>query len=445
MIRVFVPAIIFTIFLLLAASFTGAQSDIANFVFTTEAQIIAPETSSEEITLEAQDAAGNPVKGNTVCLEFTSSSATGNFSTNETWAESFKILILTLGTNQYRRNLFFKDSSIGIHTISVRAMSRPEGKTCPSLLPEEWSNQWIATQQITVSQQTEQGSSAESSATTSTSAPASSVAEPIFVYPSIKADAGENKTVIAGSLVEFKGRALGTKDEPLENVRFWWNFGDGATAEGRAALHTFSIPGTYTAGLHVSTGEYAASDYIAVSVIPNQLQISSVISGEDGYVQITNNGKTEIDLGGWILEDSSGKNFVAPVKTKIGQQAKVSFLNSVTGLFLKGGSSLVIRYPNSREAVRWSQAEKQLLSAPAVGAPAPVHSASVNAAVSENEPIENKEYAKEDDAVREDLPVSEELAGAATGAGSSGLFFGIALAISVAASIGFMVIKKFFA
>lgn len=433
---------------LLTAGTVAAQSIIAKFVFVTEPQTIVPGTSSDQITLEAQDSAGNPVKGYTICLEFTSSSITGDFSTNETWADPFKTLILTLGTNQYRRNLFYRDASAGTHTISVKALPRPEGKTCSGLSPEERSTQWTASQQITVSgagnpstPQLEQSSSAgqaSSGTIDSSGTNSSSVVEklPSFNYPSIKADAGENRTAVAGSLIEFKGNALGLNDKPLENARFWWNFGDGNSIEGRAILHTFRIPGIYTVGLHVSSGQYATSDYITVSVIPNQLQVVGVISGEDGYIRIANKGKSEMDIGGWMVEDSSGKIFTIPVKTKIAPQAEVAFLNPVTSLFSSAMFSAIIRYPNGREALRWSKM--------AVLPDNPVkHSVSnintipaqsdVKHSVSNNNPV-----------TEEDEPRSNELASAASaGWETSWLFLALALVLSIAASIGFIVVKKF--
>lgn len=442
-------AFIFAIFLVLAANAAAAQSNIAGFAFITDQQTIAPGISSDKITVEAHDSAGNPVNGHTACLEFISSSPAGDFSTNEAWSESFKTFILTLGTNQYRRNLFYKDSSLGTHTISVKAMLRPEGKTCPGLSPEEWSAQWTASQQITVSgsdnsstPQLEQSSSAgQASSGTNSSGPSTSLGiNYVEKIPSIKAFAGLDKTVVAGSLVEFKGNALGLDDKPLENARFWWNFGDGNALEGRAVLHTFRIPGTYTVGLHVSSGEYSSSDYITVTVVPNQLQVMGVISGEDGYIRLVNKGKSEIDIGGWMVEDSSEKKFSVPVKTKIAPQAEVALLNSVTSLFSSAAFPAIIRYPNGREALRWDyrgsasivEVEPRSTTAPASAAA----SANVQHPVLNNEPIA--------EAVEENKPESKELASVASaGQGSSWLFLTLALVLSIAAAIGFIVVKKF--
>lgn len=401
----------------------SAESNITAFAFITEPQVILSGVSSETITIEARDSAGNPVKGNTVCLEFTSASITGGFSTNESWNESFKTLVLTLGTNQYRRNLFYKDSSVGTHAISFRGLLRPEGKTCPALSPEEWTAQWTAIQQITISSQSEQNLSDE--VVTSETPPATNppLSPKSFDYPSIKADAGSDRTAVAGELVEFKGNAVGLDDKPLDSARFWWNFGDGYTFEGRSVLHTFRIPGTYTVGLHVSSGEYAFSDYINVSVVPNQLQFSGVITGEDGYIRLVNKGKNEIDIGGWILEDSTGKTFTIPVKTKIAPQAEIALLNSVTSLFASFPSPAIIRYPNNREAVRW-------------GGPAPSVSLPAGKADAKTPVAE----------IKESDPVQNELATPlySSAGESSMLFFWFAVGFSVLASVAFFLFRKFY-
>ncbi len=260
-----------------------------------------------------------------------------------------------------------------------------------------------------------------------------------IVFPSIKANSGGNRTAVAGSLIEFKGNALGLKDDPLDNARFWWNLGDGNSIEGRSILHTFRIPGTYTVGLHVSSGEYAASDYITVSVIPNQLRVADVILLEDGYIKLVNKEKTEIDLGGWILEDSSGKTFTIPVKTKIGPQAEIALLNSVTSLFkFVDSSRAIIRYPNGREAVRWSVDAKSLVSDIGTTVSPRVLTDDVN--------VKDRvsDIGEEDPAAAPELVPklgSEQAAVAASGI-SSKLFFLLAAVFSVLASVGFFLVKK---
>jgi PKD repeat protein len=62
------------------------------------------------------------------------------------------------------------------------------------------------------------------------------------------ADAGQSKTVNAGSSVLFN--ASGSSDN-IGVASYFWNFGDGATGTGETTTHTYLSSGTYTAQLTV--------------------------------------------------------------------------------------------------------------------------------------------------------------------------------------------------
>ena len=182
-----------------------------------------------------------------------------------------------------------------------------------------------------------------------------------FLVPKIKAYAGEDGISSVGSSVKFSGSALGLKDEPLNIARFWWNFGDGETAEGRVVEHIFKIPGKYITGLNVSAGEYAASDYVIEQIEPNQIAIKSVLLGEEGYISLANPSKIEVDIGNWIIEDGSGKKFSIPPMTKIGPGADVSLANETTGILkLNPAFPVTLRYLNSEIAYRLEKSDSSL-------------------------------------------------------------------------------------
>ena len=172
--------------------------------------------------------------------------------------------------------------------------------------------------------------------------------------PSIKVNAGEDKTVSVGSLAEFSGNAWGLKEEPLQNARFWWNFGDGEADEGKNVSHIFHYLGKYMVGLHVSSGDASASDYVLVEVSPNHVVIREVIKGETGFIRLENSALETADIGGWILEDSEGEKFSVPPKTKINSQSQIVLANTATGILENANVSfLILRYPNSEIATRY--------------------------------------------------------------------------------------------
>ena len=195
------------------------------------------------------------------------------------------------------------------------------------------------------------------SSTQTQSLPVQQTAPPadFALMPGIKVYAGEDKIVAAGSITEFMGEAIDAKNEPLINPRFWWNFGDGASKEGRLVSHIFQIPGKYTVGMHVSSGLSVSSDYIKVEVVPNQIRVKSVLVGEGGYLTLFNPTDIDLDIGEWLLEDNSGKKFIMPSRTKIGAKSEISLANSLTGFTQRGIGSVTLRYPNSLPAFEWKE------------------------------------------------------------------------------------------
>lgn len=250
--------------------------------------------------------------------------------------------------------------------------------------------------------------------------------------PAIKVYAGEDKIVAVGSLNEFIGEAVGPKNESLINPRFWWNFGDGASKEGRVVSHIFQAPGKYTVGMHVSSGSDARSDYLLITVVPNQVKVKNVLIGEEGYLILFNPAGTEIDIGEWALEDGAGRKFFLPSRTKIGPNAEIALSNRVTGLFQDGVPQATFRYPNSLTALEWRAeiAGVRLAPQPSV---APQNQTAKTAALEKEVP-----------AVARSLPTTtRELAQISIPPlnFSSKIFFFSAFAVSIITAILYLVVK----
>ncbi|TSC69115.1 MAG: hypothetical protein G01um101466_189 [Parcubacteria group bacterium Gr01-1014_66] len=170
--------------------------------------------------------------------------------------------------------------------------------------------------------------------------------------PSLRVDAGEDRRTVVGSEIIFNGNAWGMHDMPVSGARFWWNFGDGTSKEGKNVSHIFAIPGTYITGLHVSNESYTGTDYIKVEVDANSLGISEVKEGHEGFIRFMNQAGFNVDIGSWRIEDENRKIFYLPVHTQISARASLAFANNVTGLLenAKGKGKLIVRYPNDTRA-----------------------------------------------------------------------------------------------
>ncbi len=293
----------------------------------------------------------------------------------------------------------------------------------------------------------------QSSASPSASAQSSVATLP---FPTLLAEAGSDITVAAGSLVEFTGAAILDGKPLIDGTRFWWNFGDGASREGRVVSHTFTIPGIYTVGLHVSNIIYAASDYLAVTVLPSAVSLPQAVSGREGFVVIRNSSVATLDIGEWILEDGAGKRFVIPSRTKIGVGLESAFPNAVTGLLGAASSTpfVVLAYPNGVRAAVFENTTAIASVAPAsplvgkegkkgVSSPAISEVAqkfSLSTLTAEGVPAGTQETAA---LAREQTP-TEDIGGLAAlpFASPPSLFLAAAALMSVCGAFGFLLVRR---
>lgn len=177
--------------------------------------------------------------------------------------------------------------------------------------------------------------------------------------PQIFANAGADKTGIAGADILFVGSALGLKKEPLENARYFWTFGDGATGEGKSVKHVYKYPSEYVVSLNVSntpTGFGAALDMVNVKIIPNGLKIKEA---DENKIILKNDSVVILDISGWHLKNSV-KIFTLPMGMFIKANAVLPLDASVVGFgFVQSGGvtgdKIELLYPNGSLAYSYQQ------------------------------------------------------------------------------------------
>jgi len=161
----------------------------------------------------------------------------------------------------------------------------------------------------------------------------------------ISADAGKDKTVMAGADAIFEGKAFGTQGEPLTDVRYLWNFGDGGTGEGKSVLYHYTYPGEYVAIIDVASGKYSATDHIRVQVIPASINITAIAEGPKGFIEITNSASKELDISWWRLRVGE-YYFTIPKNTHILPKTSIKFASAITNLFASNDGKTMLVYPN---------------------------------------------------------------------------------------------------
>ncbi len=143
--------------------------------------------------------------------------------------------------------------------------------------------------------------------------------------------AGRDRLASVGSVLAFEGRVRTPNNIDSSNVSFTWSFGDGTSGTGRFIDHTYLFPGEYTI---VVNGNYQNAHAVAkvlVRVVETSLMITA---NTDEFIELTNKGKNEINVGGWIFE-SGNKNFIIPQDTIINTKQSVKIPRVVTGLSLR--------------------------------------------------------------------------------------------------------------
>lgn len=154
-----------------------------------------------------------------------------------------------------------------------------------------------------------------------------------------------NKENIAISGVPFKLSATAnTSGSNL--VRYFWNFGDGSTGEGKNEYHTFKYPGTYIVTLkgRVSGGDSITKKY-KIKVISNPIILSYASSGLRGYITLENDSAYDIDVSRWRIIQGQ-EEFSFPENTFLASKTSLNFSASQIGFPV--GPSIFLASPTGQ-------------------------------------------------------------------------------------------------
>ena len=314
----------------------AASASISQISFTSDVQSIAVGTSSAAITIQTQNAGGTSEKlDNTSSANFTSSSPTGEFSSNASnWIPVSK---LTMSKNSYNKNFYYRDSAAGDDTITVVVTEGTLGTS------------WTASQIIHVG--TNSGSNGGNTASTTASDTATTTAtstaspdtlsgnysatafisshsdpEPLSDLadePDFSLGAGRDRITLAGTPLLFRANL---KNSVRPNLS--WVFGDGAVGMGLEAFHTYYFPGIYDVVLDADIGASHGTSRAKVRVVAPDF---SLVLIPEGGLKIVNNSSYEANIFGWQIV-SGNSHFSFPRDTIIAAHGSVIFPSAITGI-----------------------------------------------------------------------------------------------------------------
>ena len=201
----------------------------------------------------------------------------------------------------------------------------------------------------------------DATTTSSTQATPQTVAPAVSSYvapplPTVFADAGDDRTVIAGADTTFRGRAYDRGGTVISHVRYLWNFGDGTTGEGASVEHHYSYPGKYAAVLMVADQTDAVSDHFVVTAVPAEIAFTV---DADGSIEIKNDDMRDLDLSGWIVR-SFARTFTLPPETIVLHGVSLRISHDALGFFADPNTEL--EYPNGTHALSANQSTSLAVS-----------------------------------------------------------------------------------
>lgn len=186
------------------------------------------------------------------------------------------------------------------------------------------------------------------------------------------------KIVFAGVPFVIDHETIGRKGEKIIFDRFVWNFGDGNFKELNPALpfeYVYFYPGDYALSLSYYKTSFSdipeAVSRMNIKVIPSGIDIVSVGSVADPYIEIENNSNHEMVLNKWSIMGTY-KTFNFPYGTTILPNKKIKLSPKITQFDFADLTSLTIMdnngnifaiYPKSKKISERKVNEKSVIVA----------------------------------------------------------------------------------
>lgn len=155
------------------------------------------------------------------------------------------------------------------------------------------------------------------------------------------------KVAYVNQKLEFDVVPSGLGKTLLDSLAYSWNFGDGNTGSGKSTSHTFEYPGSYVVVAEASYARHTAYVRHEVTVLPVTFSLTRTPQGD---IQIQNNAKYEVDMGGFTLKGKDSFVFpdhtiLLPMMTLTIPKAKLGTSASFVKLYDEQ-MALVAQYPS---------------------------------------------------------------------------------------------------
>ncbi|MCX6717885.1 MAG: PKD domain-containing protein [Candidatus Taylorbacteria bacterium] len=333
-------------------------ADVSRIVFFTDIQTIPLGQVSGPITIQVQDLSGNEQKANETIYFNLISSGNGEFSSNkDTWKplatlpSDFSASSVYIASSSVKRTFYYKGLSEGNHVITVFAKSK-SGKSFGSII-----------QSINIGNQVTTPSDGEDpiiEPNTSNTGPNNTIPNGISLHSSeedlsdyndgsslFEISAGRERITYIGVPIEFVAKYKIDKSIEGRSPNFSWSFGDGISIDGEKVVHSYKFLGDYNVVLNAEIGDKKSVSRTSVKVLSPDVSIKTLI---DGDIEVKNNGRVEINLGGWVINVLLSR-FVFPKDTIVGPGKSIILSKDNTKIIVNDNDLLRLINPTGGEVV----------------------------------------------------------------------------------------------
>jgi archaellum component FlaF (FlaF/FlaG flagellin family) len=159
--------------------------------------------------------------------------------------------------------------------------------------------------------------------------------------------AGRERVTYIGVPVEFVAKYKIDKSIEGRSPNFSWSFGDGTSMNGEKVVHSYKFLGEYDVVLNAEIGDEKSVSRTSVKVLSPDVLINILSNGD---IELKNKGKTEINLGGWVVSNLSSR-FVFPRDTIVGSGKIIILSKDDTKIIVNSGELLRLINPTGGEVV----------------------------------------------------------------------------------------------
>ena len=160
------------------------------------------------------------------------------------------------------------------------------------------------------------------------------------------------KIVTAGIPFSLSSLTTTNRGETYAVGKFVWNFGDGMIREvmqSNPFEYVYEYPGEYVLTLSYYDSIFSikpdAIDKMTIKIIPSGINISSVGTTSDPFIEIENKSTYEIILSNWVV--TAGTHyFIIPEGTTLLPNKKIKLSPKITGFVGEDIKSVIIANPN---------------------------------------------------------------------------------------------------